>query len=106
MIRYSHALKFVPFLKDSKAAKAFMKVSWVRSWASCGLRVIFIAAPYIWSRNGNASSLNLARRVLVSLTLSDLTLGAALSPGRFRVSTVGKRASLLQTASLTELPVE
>ena len=49
-IRYSQALRLVPSGNWWKAANALTKVSWTRSSASAGLRVIRIAAAYSWSR--------------------------------------------------------
>ncbi len=49
-MRYSQALRFVPSVNWWKAAKALAKVSWTRSSASEGLRVIRRAAEYSWSR--------------------------------------------------------
>ena len=43
-MRYSHALRLVPGWNWWNEAYAFAKVSWTRSSASCGLRVIRIAA--------------------------------------------------------------
>ena len=43
-MRYSHALRFVPGLNWWKAAYALANVSWTRSSASAGLRVIRSAA--------------------------------------------------------------
>ena len=54
-IRYSHAFRLVPGVNWWNELYAFAKVSWTRSSASDGLRVIRIAAAYIWSRKGSAS---------------------------------------------------
>src|SRR5690242_20076634 len=54
-IRYSHAFRLVPGVNWWNELYALAKVSWTRSSASDGLRVIRIAAAYIWSRNGSAS---------------------------------------------------
>ena len=43
-MRYSQALRLVPSWNWWKAAKALTKVSWTRSSASAGLRVMRIAA--------------------------------------------------------------
>ena len=43
-MRYSHALRLVPSVNWWKAANALTNVSWTRSSASAGLRVIRIAA--------------------------------------------------------------
>jgi len=48
-IRYSQALRLVPGRYWWKAAKALAIVSWTRSSASVGLRVIRSAAEYNWS---------------------------------------------------------
>ena len=57
-IRYSQALRFVPAVYWWKAANALAKVSWTRSSASVGLRVIRSAAEYSWSRCTSASRSN------------------------------------------------
>src|SRR5450631_1339673 len=59
-IRYSQALRLVPCLYWWKAANALAKVSWTRSSASAGLRVVRRAALYSWSRKGMASFSNRA----------------------------------------------
>ena len=66
-IRYSQALRFVPSWNWWKAANALTKVSWTRSSASAGLRVIRSAAAYSWSRNGSASRSKRAPRCLRGL---------------------------------------
>src|SRR5579875_2316699 len=69
-MRYSQALRLVPSWNWWKAANALTKVSWTRSSASAGFRVIRIAAAYSWSRYGSASRSNRARR---SSTVSSAT---------------------------------
>src|SRR3954447_26048509 len=54
-MRYSQALRLVPSWNWWKAANALTKVSWTRSSASDGLRVMRMAAAWSWSRNGRAS---------------------------------------------------
>src|SRR4051795_10092055 len=61
-IRYSHAFRLVPGVNWWNELYAFAKVSCTRSSASDGLRVIRIAAAYIWSRKGSASRSNRAVR--------------------------------------------
>src|SRR5665647_697307 len=70
-IRYSQALRLVPCLYWCKAANALVNVSWTRSSASAGLRVVRSAALYSWSRNGMASASNrVARWAAVSVLMS------------------------------------
>ena len=45
-IRYSHALRFVPGLNWWNATYARANVSWIKSSASLGLRVMRSAAGY------------------------------------------------------------
>ena len=77
-----------------KAANALAKVSWTRSSASAGLRVIRSAAAYSWSRKGSASRSKRAARSSAALLDGD-----ADRPRRSVLEGLGHRVAGYRPAS-------
>ncbi|GAA3461389.1 hypothetical protein GCM10018963_34020 [Saccharothrix longispora] len=91
-MRYSQAFRFVPREKDANAEYALRKVSWTRSSASAGLRVIRRAAEYNWSSIGMASRSNLAARssAVSSVDVSCVRVAGTALPSHRPVGAVAK----------------
>src|SRR5450631_2630321 len=104
-IRYSQALRFVPCLYWWNAANALANVSWTRSSASVGLRVVRSAALYSWSRNGMAS---FSKRAIRSCDVSVLisSSGSWLGGCRTGSSTWGSPALGWRTPRWAAVDVE
>src|SRR3954447_12470350 len=97
-MRYSHALRLVPSANWWKAEEAFTNVSWTRSSASAGLRVIRSAAGYSWSRNGSASrSKRASRSARVSAT--SVRLPPSRASGTSTGAPMGALAALVSGVS-------
>src|SRR5215218_4947042 len=83
-IRYSQALRFVPGRYWWNAAKALAKVSWTRSSASAGFRVIRSAAEYSWSRYCRASASNRRARACALSASGALLVSSVITDQRSR----------------------